>query len=344
MDENPLPMMKRTIYMLIALTALLSAVVPTVHAQDELLREAVAVYDAAEFGRAIELLDEVTARPGIDRVTRREALQYLARAYAAERRFEDARRALDELLANEPPLVELDPEIENPRLIDLYYAARRDHQGYEVERADPGLQTLAVMDFANHSISEHATYDPLREGFASLLGHYLGGATGLQVVERERIRWLLDELALQRDSTVVDQESAVRAGKVLGAHAVLFGSYLVHGKTMRLGVRLVKVETSEVLLSEHLFGKPGEFFELIERLSLEIARAINTSLDRAGVEERRDTDSLDAMLAYSEGLRLIEEERFEDARARFEQALAHDPTYTRAERRIESLRPLLASR
>lgn len=340
MDENTTPMMHRTLYMLILLMALL----PAAYAQDDLLREAVAVYNAAEFGRAIELLDDVTARPGIDPVTRREALEYLARAYTAERRFDDARRALDELLENEPPLVELDPEVENPRLVRLYYEARRDHQGYAVERADPGLQTLAVMDFANHSISEHATYDPLQEGFASLMGHYLGGATGLKVVERERIRWLLDELALQRDSAVVDQESAVRAGKVLGAHAVLFGSYLVHGKTMRLGVRLVKVETGEVLLSEHLFGKPADFFELIERLSLEIAGAINTSLDRAGVEERRDTDSLDAMLAYSEGLRLVEEERFEDARARFEQALAHDPTYTRAERRIASLRPLLASR
>ena len=199
------------------------------------------------------------------------------------------------------------------------------------------------MDFANHSISGRETYAPLQAGFASLLGHYLSGATELKVVERERIRWLLDELALQRDSTVVDQESAVRTGKVLGAHAVLFGSYLVHEKTMRLGVRLVKVETGEVLLSEHLFGKPDDFVELIERLSLQVASAIDASLDRAGVEERRDTDSLDAMLAYSEGLALIEQERFEDARARFEQALAHDPTYTRAERRIASLRPLLAT-
>ena len=312
-------------------------------AQDTAVAEALAAYGAAEFSQAIGLLEAFLERPDADRLQRHEALQYLARALTAEGRFDDARRTLDTLLTLEPPLVELDPEVEHPRLIRLYYEARRDRQGYNVERPDPGLQTLAVMDFSNSSLHERETYEPLREGFASLMGHYLRGATGLKVVERERVQWLLDELQLQRDTSVVDEETAVRMGKVLGVHVVLFGSYTVHEKTMRVGARLVKVETSEVILSEHLFGEPDDFFELIERLSLQIAQAVNVTLERGDVRERRDTRSLDAMLAYSEGLVLLERERFSEAHAKFVQAVEYDPTYTRAQQRADNIRPLVAS-
>ncbi|MEP0547486.1 MAG: hypothetical protein ABJF88_11180 [Rhodothermales bacterium] len=312
-------------------------------AQQDALREAVAVYDAAQYDRAIELLHEVNTGAGSDPATRREALRYLARACTAKRAYDDARRALDALLSLEPPLVELDPEIENPHLVRLYYEARRDRQGYDVERPDPGMKTLAIMDFSNSSLHERATYEPLEEGFASMMGHYLGGATDLKVVERERVQWLLDELQLQRDTTVVDEATAVRTGKVLGVHVVLFGSYTVHENTMRIGARLVKVETSEVILSEHLFGKPDDFFELIERLSLQVAQAVNVTLERSDVQGRRATRSLDAMLAYSEGLVLLERDRFDEAHARFEQAAEYDPDYTQARQRAESLRPLLAS-
>ena len=320
----------------------LAALTQGVRAQESTLDAAAAVYDAAEYGQAIDLLHEVAYDTNVNVATQQEALLYLARAYTAERLHDEARRTLDHLLTLEPPPVTVNPEIEHPHLVKLYYQARHDHQGYDVERPDPGLQTIAVMDFDNNSVHDRVLYDPLEKGLASLMGHYLGGATQLQVVERDRVHWLLEELELQRDTTLVDQERAVRMGKVLGVHVVLFGSYAVHEGRIRIGARLVKVETSEVILSEHLFGEPDDFFELIERLSLQVAQAINVELDRDDVRERRATSGYDALLAYSDGVVLVEQGRYAEAHAKFMQALEHDPGYEQARQRAASLGPLVA--
>ena len=147
---------------------------------------------------------------------------------------------------------------------------------------------------------------------------------------------------MQRDQGLVDPNSAVEAGRLLGAQTVLFGAFTAAGDQMWMSTRLVKVETGEILLAEQVFGAPEAFFELVEQLSLQIAQAINVDLEQEDVGERRQTDSLDAMLAYSEGLALREQGDIAAAEAKFMQALEHDPTYARAERAMAGLHPFVA--
>ncbi len=310
-------------------------------AQDqEVLQEAIDAYQMAEYDRAIAGFSGLVEDASADKTVKKEALQYLGRAYVAKRAFEDARLTIDRLLDLEPPLVDLDPDIEPPPLMKLYYEVRRDYTGYEVERPDPGMTTLAVMDFTNASVDEKERFDPMQQGFASMMINYLQGATNLEVVERERIQWLLEELELQRDPGLVDQGSAVRTGKLLGATAVLFGAFTVHGRDMWISARLVKVETGEILLAEQIFGKKDDFFDLVEDLSEQVADAIDVEM--AGQGEGGQTRSLDAVLAYSQGLGLLEEEKYQQAYDKFIEALEYDPNYVRARQKAESLRPLLS--
>lgn len=335
--------MPRPVRRLLACAAAALAFSAAPHAQPGSLDEAVTAYSQGEWERATALFASVAEDPGATLGVREEALRYLGRTHIALNQREEARRALDRLLELEPPLVEVDPEVEHPALVELYYEARLDHQGsYAVETADPGLTTMAILDFTNTSIDRYEAVDPLRQGFASMMIHTLQGATGLKVIERERIRWLLDELELQHESGAVDPATAVRAGKLLGATTVLFGAYTVQGERLWVSARLVKVETGEILLAEQAFGTEAELFDLVDELSLEVAQAVNATLDRETVGERRSTNSLDAMLAFSQGLALLESGDPEGASARFEAALEHDPTYERARTRIESLRPALA--
>lgn len=309
-------------------------------AQDADLQLAVEAYQGAEYDEAIERFAALVEDATTERTVKKEALQYLGRAYVAKRAYDDARTTIDRLLDLEPPLVQLDPDVEPPPLMKLYYEVRRDYAGYEVQREDPGLQTLAVMDFTNASVDEKERFDPMQQGFASMMINYLQGATNLQVIERERIQWLLDELEMQRDPALVDQSSAVRTGKLLGANAVLFGAFTVNGRDMWLSARLVKVETGEILLAEQIIGRQNEFFDLVRQLSDQVADAIDVEMASAG-DAGGQTRSLDAVLAYSQGLALLEEEKYQEAYDKFMQAVSYDPGYTRAQQKAESLRPML---
>lgn len=306
------------------------------------LDSAVAAYHDADFDRAITLFADVAGDESHNKGVRKEALQFLGRSYIAKRNEDKARDVLQDLIELEPPIVELDPDIESPPLMKLYYDVRKKYtDSYEIERADPGLQTLAIVDFTNNSLDDRERFDPLEGGFASLMVHQLNGATGLKVIERERIQWLLEELDLQQEEGRIDQSTAVRTGKLLGANAVLFGSFMKHKKELRINARLVKVETGEILMTQQVAGKDKDFFELAEELSLKVAQGINVTMEKTLIGERTDTRSLDAMISYSEGLELLEKEDYQAAYLKFEEALEYDGQYTRARQKADSIKPLL---
>lgn len=328
----------------IGIAAVLLLVAPT-QAQPAAFQEAKDAYEFAEYGTAVQLFSDVAQDASVSDQYRREALRYLGRAYIARDMRSQAREVMSKLLKMEPPLVELDPNREPPDLMKIYYDVRKQVKGdYAVANESPGLQTLTIMDFRNSSIYERERFAPLSQGFPSMMINYLNGATDLKVIERQRIDWLLNELKLQKKANVVDQSTAVKMGKLLGATAVLFGNYsVVDDDRMRLSGRLVKVETSEILLSEKVMGEPDEFFSLVEELSRNLTRAINVQMEETELDSSEETQSLDAMIAYSDGLGDLDDGNYQAAREHFENALEHDPNYTMAERRLESLRPQLAA-
>ncbi len=312
-------------------------------APDPELERAINQYDEGRYNEAIEAFAQIAQDGEREIATRRTALQYLGRAYLARNEMEYAREAIHELLELEPPLVELNPDVEPPPLMRLYYEVRKEFAGsYEVEREDSDLHTMAIMDFTNSSVDDFEQFQPMQQGFASMFINHMSGATDLRVIERERLQWLLEELELQRDPQLIDQSTAVQSGQLLGASTVLFGSFTVHGDQMQVMARLVQVETGEILLSESVRGERDNFFDLAEQLSLGIAQSINVALDQDTIGEQRDTQSLDAMMAYSEGLVLLEREEYEAAYEKFNEALEYDPEYERARARAQSVQPLLS--
>ncbi len=320
-------------------------IAPRLFGQNAELETAVAAYQSADFDGAITLFADLAGNETQDKQVRKQALHYLGRAYVAKQMEGEARQAIHDLLEMEPPLVELDPDVESPPLMNLYYEVRKDFGGdYTVERADPGLQTMAIIDFNNNSItSDQAQLDPLGKGLSSLMISHFSGATDLKVVERERLQWLLDELDLQQDRGRVDQETAVRAGKLLGATAVLLGDFMkVSRRGMVINVRLVKVETGEILMTEQVRGRPDRFYEMAEDLSLKVAQGINSHLEKTQLGARGDTKSLDAMLSYSEGLALLERKDYRAAYEKFLEALDYDSSYKRAQLKADSIKPLLS--
>ncbi len=306
------------------------------------LKMAVDAYKSAHFDKAIELLTAVSNDPSLDKSDKKEVLRFLGLSYTAKGLYDKAKQAMTELLELEPPLIELDPDREPPKLMKIYYETRKSLTGnYQVERPDPGIKTIAILDFKNRSVDDKQKFDPMQQGFADLLINQMSGAVDLKVIERERINWIMNEIGLENDPGKFDTESAVRVGKQLGVHTVLLGSFIKFKNQLWLGARLVKVETSEILLTDEIKGKADDFFDLSEKLAQKITKDINVDLPKAQIEKDTETHSLDALMSYSEGLSLLEKGNYKEAYDKFQNALKLDPNYKKAELKAESIKPLI---
>jgi len=201
-----------------------------------------------------------------------------------------------------------------------------------------GKIRLAVLYFDNECITDRGRLDAFRKGIADTLITDLGHLDRLQVVERERLDSLLSEMKLQH-SGLVDPATAARIGKVLGAQALLMGSYTAIGKMIRIDARIVEVETGLVLKAEEVTGITDDLFRLEESLVEKITAGLSMPLT---TEERRLLDrkkgrSFEALLVYSRGLDEMDRGRYDEAEMAFEESLRLDPAFKEADLKRKEL-------
>ncbi|MFN0157646.1 MAG: CsgG/HfaB family protein [Bacteroidota bacterium] len=308
----------------------------------EKFEQAMRAYSNAQYDDAITILLELAGDSSMEQKDRVQVHLHLGRAYVAKNLYEKAKWSIAELLELEPPAISLDPDNECPPLMKIYYDVRKEKAGSaQIERSDPGIQTIAILDFMNRSVDDKEKFDPMEKGFSELMINQLQGTVKLKVVERERIQWILEEIGLENEPGKFDPASAVRVGKQLGVHTVLLGSFIKLKDQIKLLARLVKVETSEILATEEATGDADDFFELTEKLGVKVAGKINVAVTREDLSQGTETKSLDAMMSYSEGLVLLEKGNYKLAYDKFLEAVEKDPAYEKAKTKAESLRPLI---
>jgi TolB-like protein len=140
---------------------------------------------------------------------------------------------------------------------------------------DEARPTLAVLPFVNSAIgAANAELAPLSKGIADLLITDLGQNPGIRVVERENLQRLLDEQRLGQDGRV-DDATAARIGKLLGAKHMVTGAFITDrsGK-MVITLKSIDSETGRITWTHRGEGKTEEFLDLIAKVSA----AANTGL------------------------------------------------------------------
>ena len=134
--------------------------------------------------------------------------------------------------------------------------------------------TVGVLYFENTSESE--TLEPLTAGLTDMFISELGQSTQLQVVERERLDNVLEELKLNR-SAMVDPNTAQRIGKLMGAQALFYGGYMELLGQLQLNGHLFRVETAELMASagDKCNAADGEqVLKLVGRVSKDVRKQI----------------------------------------------------------------------
>lgn len=194
--------------------------------------------------------------------------------------------------------------------------------------------TIAVLNFKN--LGTNGDLDPLQKGLADMVITDLSKVKALRVVERARLQQLVQEIGFG-SSGLVDEASAPRVGRLIGARTIVKGSYLdLSESTIRLDAGTANTAAGSFARADEVTGDLAQFFRLEKQLVLAIIDDLRVPLSQ---EERRavmeiPTESLLAFMAYSRALDAEDRGQYTDAYNGYQQAVTHDPGFALAKQQM----------
>ncbi|NQU03871.1 MAG: hypothetical protein HQ589_06970 [Syntrophaceae bacterium] len=195
-------------------------------------------------------------------------------------------------------------------------------------------KTLAILPFENNSVTDPEKYQPLSKGLSAMLITDLNQSQkALKVIERNKIAAILKEIALSQTGSV-DESTAIRAGKILGAQSIAFGSFIVLGGSVRIDTRIINVETSELIMAESITGSSNAFLQLERDLAKKIANSLNVAFKP---KTTATSSNIDAALYFSRGVDAFDKGNRTEATRLFQQCIDLDPSYKRQVDNIQGL-------
>ncbi|MBK8167214.1 MAG: hypothetical protein IPK64_14835 [bacterium] len=300
-----------------------------------------------EFDRALALARPLLERKDLtdaDRIAVYSALSTIHYSMGKKHHAE-AFSFLEKIRELGPCLIDLPAEFWNKSLREQWYRTLQAKQQLTCVETEAGLRTVAIMEFDNYSTGKYQ--DELgfvAKGLSDFFESDFRQLDGLQVVERDKLEFVLKEIMLTKEG-LVDEATAVRAGKLLGAQIMIFGSIMqLDAKNARMLVKAVKVETSEILATAERGGKP-EFFGMQKELVSELAKKLEIVINPQA-EQRLDASgpaNADAGTLYSRGLDALDRYEYADAYEFFKRAWELDQTFAEAKAKMDIYRPLALS-
>ncbi len=185
---------------------------------------------------------------------------------------------------------------------------------------------VAVMGFRNHIRKQELGW--LSEGVSSMLATGLAETPGLEVVSRQRIQQIVDEVGVPAGETMNPGQTLTVARRA-GAGTVLVGSVFEFGSEIRIDAQVEEVTTGKILVAHSVRG--SDVFGLVDDLTDLVRR----SLDLGDVESTPGiaevtTSSLEAYRLYEDGVEARRHLRLEDARDNLTLAVSLDPDFALA--------------
>lgn len=90
-----------------------------------------------------------------------------------------------------------------------------------------------------------------------------------KVIEREFLEKIINEQSLGMTG-IVDEETAINAGKVIGAEAIIMGKQNEVGGDMHISIRVIDVETSETITANEIVSEKDELERAMEKIAVMI--------------------------------------------------------------------------
>jgi len=190
---------------------------------------------------------------------------------------------------------------------------------------------ISILYFEN--TTKNKEYDWLRKGLADMLITDIARSYQIQVVERESLEKIINEQKLAI-SGLMDKSQTMKIGKLLNVNKLIYGSYIILDDTIRIDAKITEVETGRIIHSMDVSGKVNDIFSMEKDLAEKILKHFHIKVpDELKVQ---DTNSLDALKTYYEGISSFDEGKADKALAHFQKAKDLDPLYLKPQKGLEA--------
>ncbi len=195
------------------------------------------------------------------------------------------------------------------------------------------VPTVAVLDFNSFMMGEGGASVQLGKAISAMLVTEFSNREGIRIVERQRINALIDELELNYTGAV---EEAIELGKLLGMQYVLLGQVTSIVDNLRMDIRAVDVETSEILTVMKKSDKTTELFAVV----VDLADDFGEALDLTPPSQRPEMQEIPvrATIEFSRAVDFEDRGEVEQAIQHYEATLEIHPAHRDARRALDRLR------
>lgn len=184
-------------------------------------------------------------------------------------------------------------------------------------------------------------YDALGKGLSEMMLIDLGQVKSLQVIERIRIQTLLDELQFGQ-SSMVDQPTAPRLGKLLSAGKIVSGAFNVSNYNLRADVGTWDIVNKKFPPLTTKSDALDNIFKMEKELVFSIVKDLGITLTAQEREkiEFIPTKNTFAFITYCLGLKSEDARDYRAARVYYNQAATLDPNFGLAKTRLSAAEAL----
>ncbi len=199
---------------------------------------------------------------------------------------------------------------------------------------------VAVMQFDNGgSFGQDAeNFDALRVGLQQMMITEFAANPGLRVVERSQISALLSEQDLGASGRV-DDATAATIGRIVGARFMVFGSFLDFYGDMRIDLRIINTETSEIVRTENVRDDRENLYSMITQLALSVTANLDLPALPQAIRQEREAREVpaEAIQYYSRAILYADRGNSDRAPELYSRALEEFPNYTESAEGLQQL-------
>jgi len=221
-------------------------------------------------------------------------------------------------------------------VVDIYDSLHLARQALEEEKKletlPPKPGTVAVFYFKDLSPDNRFRY--LQKAMAEMIITDLTKVSTLQVLERVRVQYLLYEMKMGQTG-IVEEKTAPRAGRLLGAENLIVGS--LEPGSLAAKASVASTTTKDVVGAFSVTAEQEEFFVLEKEIVYNVLKVLPVTFtpEEEAQIKAYHTKNLQAVLYFGQGLDALDAGHWKDARVFFKNATDEDPDFKLAQYYLE---------